>query len=123
MKPHRMRVCIDFDGVIHDYSEGYKDGSLYGDPIKGAIDNIVKLHEAGHEIYILTARDKEQHKKIESWIRKYLPNSHKEIPIVVSNIKPPAGVYVDDRAIHFKNWESAMKDIIDRIDKEMKRKN
>lgn len=123
MKPHRMRVCIDFDGVIHDYKEGYKDGSLYGEPIEGAIDNIVKLHDTGHGTYILTARNANQHKEVETWIRKYLPDSHKDIPIVVSNIKPPAGAYVDDKAIAFRNWELAMSDIITQIDKEMKRKN
>lgn len=121
MKAHRMRVCIDFDGVIHSYDKGYGDGSLYGDPIKGAIDNIVKLHDAGHEIYILTARNKNQHKEVENWIRKYLPDSHKDISITVSNTKPPAGAYVDDKAIAFRNWDQAMADIIIQIDKEMKR--
>ena len=123
MKAHRMRVCIDFDGVIHDYSEGYKDGSLYGKPIEGAIENIVKFHDAGHGVYILTARDKEQHKTVETWIRKYLPDSHKDIPITVSNTKPPAGAYIDDKAVAFRNWDQAMEDVINQIDKEMKRKN
>lgn len=123
MKAHRMRVCIDFDGVIHSYDKGYGDGSLYGDPIEGAIDNIVKLHDAGHNIYILTARKKKQHKEVEAWIRKHLPGSHKNISIIVSNTKPPAGAYVDDKAIAFRNWDQAMADIIIQIDKEIKRPN
>ena len=121
MKAHRMRVCIDFDGVIHSYDKGYGDGSLYGDPIEGAIDNIVKLHDTGHNIYILTARNKKQHKEVETWIRTHLPDSHKDISITVSNTKPPAGAYVDDKAIAFRDWDQAMADIIIQIDKEMKR--
>ena len=123
MKAHRMRVCIDFDGVIHSYDKGYGDGSLYGNPIEGAIDNIVKLHDAKHDIYILTARKKEQHTEVETWIRKHLPDSHKNISITVSNTKPPAGAYVDDKAIAFRDWDQAMADIIIQIDKEMKRPN
>jgi methionine salvage enolase-phosphatase E1 len=59
-----MTIAVDFDGVIHGYSEGYKDGSIYDDPVEGVAEAMRKMKEEGHKIYIFTTRtNKLFHKK------------------------------------------------------------
>ena len=36
-------IAIDFDGVIHDFSRGWHDGTCYGDPLPGSIQAIREL--------------------------------------------------------------------------------
>ena len=36
----KENLAIDFDGVIHDWSKGWHDGTCYGNPINGAIEAI-----------------------------------------------------------------------------------
>lgn len=55
-----MTIAFDFDGVIHQYSEGWKDGSIY-DPISTEWINLVReLLSEGHGIFILSTRSKQQ---------------------------------------------------------------
>ena len=38
-------ICVDFDGVIHENNLGFHDGTIYGNPIDGALDYVKKLSE------------------------------------------------------------------------------
>src|SRR5690606_42044179 len=38
-------VAVDFDGVIHAYSRGWQDGSIYDEPVPGAVDGLRQLME------------------------------------------------------------------------------
>jgi len=94
-------LAIDFDGVIHKYSKHYHDGTIYDEPMKGAIDALKKLSEQ-YKVVILTAR--EDRKAIRSWLKKY--DFDKEIEI--TNKKIPAQAYIDDRGIRFTNWKDIL---------------
>ena len=48
-------VAIDFDGVIHDFSKGWHDGTCYGDPLPGSLNAIKELSK-DYNIIIFTAR-------------------------------------------------------------------
>lgn len=97
MAGHRDGViCIDFDGVIHLYSKGWFDGSCYDEPMPGARESIIKLSER-FKVVVLTART--DHEQVRQWLEKH------GIPVdQVTNIKPPAIAYIDDRAVRFTNW-------------------
>lgn len=36
----KKSIAIDFDGVIHDYNNGWQNGKIYGKPIEGAFEGI-----------------------------------------------------------------------------------
>lgn len=110
-------IAIDFDGVIHAYSNGWGDGSCYAVPMEGAIDSIKALLE-DYAVFILSTRDPRQ---IIEWMGKHAP----EIPcgpiededkfwdkkgiVGVTNRKLPAMVYIDDRACLFTSWKQTMR--------------
>ena len=102
----KQRIALDFDGVLHEYSQGYNNGRLGDnmngwDPmIPGARTAVERMISKGFEVYVLTARDPEQWPAIYEWLaaHRFPPN------IEITNIKKPAFIYVDDRAIRFTNW-------------------
>lgn len=108
--PKTYDIAIDFDGVIHKYSNGWQFGKLYDGPIEGAIHSIRKILEMGYNIIIFSTRA-DNPKMIEDmyqWLEKHGLENKRDF-IKITNIKPIAGVYIDDRAIRFTNWIDIMK--------------
>lgn len=112
-------IAVDFDGVIHDYQDGFKDGSLYGDPMPGAQDTLKRLVEEGYKIVIFTVRlnsvwyesekDKNIYKdKIAVWLSEHGIKAGTHFHDLTGE-KPPALVYIDDRAMRFTKWEDIRK--------------
>ena len=94
-------IAVDFDGVIHKYSKGYQDGTPYDIPMEGAKKALRKLEKRGFDIVIFTARDNLQ--VVTEWMIGHgFPN------YVVTNQKPKAIAYIDDRAIRFTNWQDML---------------
>lgn len=94
-----MKIAIDFDGVICK-SEGIPTKKLpcaEREPVEYALDAINYFLSLKHTIWVFTSNpDIEEVKK---WLKDHnFPN------IEVTNIKNPAHVYIDDRAIRFTNW-------------------
>ena len=48
-------VAVDFDGVIHAYGKGWQDGSIYDDPVPGAIEALRTLMSA-YTVFVHTTR-------------------------------------------------------------------
>ena len=95
-------ICVDFDGVIHKYSKGYWTGEIYDEPMEGAREVLWKWRNKGYRVVIFTARDPLQHQDIKDWLLEWdLPE------LEVTNVKIPAFMYLDDRAIRFVHWEDA----------------
>ena len=92
-------IVFDFDGVIHSYVSGWQGVDVIPDkPIEGIVDTINQLRSDGYKVVVHSTRCKETKGlvAIQSWLSKY--------NIVVDDVsatKPPAFVYVDDRAICF----------------------
>lgn len=107
-KSFKRTICIDLDGVIFDYSEGWQGNAYVGKPIKGAIEYINKLKSQGWTVLIHTARvDKGRTKKyVKRFLKKHGIKYDKILP------KPVAEIYLDDRAIKFKgNWKKTYNEI------------
>jgi len=102
-------IAIDFDGVIHKYSKGYKDGSIYDKPIAGALEGLTKLYNRGYKIVIFTAR--ENIAEVGHWITDQYDKVFPDLKMPafeVTNTKPKAIAYIDDRGIRFTNWKDVL---------------
>lgn len=102
----RKTIAFDFDGVIHKYSKGWQDGSIY-DTIDFELLNFMKELLKNYNIVIYSTRDPEQITNYlnELGIMKFETfNStfwDKKNVIGVTNTKPAAILYIDDRALEY----------------------
>lgn len=105
-----MRIVIDMDGVLCKIKQ---PGQAYTnvEPIEGAADRLRQFRSAGHTVVIYTARNMATYDgnlgKIMKnvgmitleWLEKY-GMEYDEIYFG----KPNGHVYIDDRAVHFRDW-------------------
>lgn len=124
-----ITICLDFDGVIHGYTSGWKGVSVIPDaPVPGAIDAILSYLDAGHIVAIHSSRSKSIRGR---WaMKRYLANAIGEhwkqggrskvydaececwgdATAIVHRIKwpwfkPAAFITIDDRALTFNgDW-------------------
>jgi hypothetical protein len=99
----RPVVCIDFDRTLHDMDNPV-EGRKMGGPIPGSLAAVRVLQHAGMDLVVLTAQP--NHKYIYDWLRYY-----QYPPMRVTNVKPVAQFYIDDRAIHFTDWAHTLLEI------------
>ncbi|MEU1141809.1 hypothetical protein ABZ392_33875 [Streptomyces sp. NPDC005885] len=116
-----MTIAVDFDGVIHAYSRGWQDGTIYDLPMPGALDGLRQLMERD-AVFIFTSRNPEQ---VADWLFERGDfNITWEPPgqaicefwndrdrVLVTNRKLPATAYLDDRAVRFVDWAQALTDL------------
>ena len=97
-----MKISLDFDGVLIKRLGIPTVMNLDDEPVEGARDAIIFLMNLGHKVWVLTSNpDLEGVKK---WLAdNYFPE------LEVTNIKKPAHVYIDDRALRFTNWQDIRK--------------
>ena len=96
----RKTVAIDFDGVIHKYSQGFKGlDNAYDEPMEGTFQALTKLKSLGFQLKIMSSRPAPI---IEEWLERY---GMSELISEVSNHKFPATIYIDDRGFKFESWD------------------
>jgi uncharacterized protein YmfQ (DUF2313 family) len=94
-----MILAIDFDGVVHDHKHPIA-GRRMGAPIEGAKEALTML-KRHHKIIIHSVWGGSGKQVIADWMKYYgIPYDD------ITNIKPQADHYIDDKAIHFTNWEA-----------------
>lgn len=113
-KNEKSGLAIDFDGVIHRNSLGYKDGTVYDTPVEGAIEAIKVLAQK-HTITLYTFKGHPDRPLIDGkdgieltweWLEKYGLKSY--IKDIVWG-KPNAQIYIDDKGYRFIDWKSTIK--------------
>ncbi|MGP4092983.1 hypothetical protein [Nonomuraea sp. KM90] len=145
-------IAVDFDGVIHRYSQGWHDGTIYDAPIAGALDGLRALMEH-YAVFVHTTRSAGE---AAEWLAgcgfdvatddtcgRCLGAGGRAEPIdgqpgawdvedpcgdcegsglltfwtrrdalLITNRKPPAVAYLDDRGVRFTSWGQALRDLL-----------
>ncbi len=109
-------VAVDFDGVIHKYSKGWGDGSIYDVAVEGASESLEKLVADGWKVIIFTTRLNPEvnedilleRNKMMKWLHDngIILNRHFH---EITAVKPSAKYYIDDKGIRFTDWEATIK--------------
>ncbi len=91
----RPTVCVDLDGVLNTYDE-WRGPEFFHPPRDGAREFLCALRERGYRVVVFTVRWHE-------WVRQWLEtNALSEFVDEVTDRKPPAVAYIDDRAVCFR---------------------
>ena len=109
-------IAIDFDGVIHNFDKGWRNGTCYGDPLPGSLEAIRALSEK-YNIIIFTAKAKSNRplvngktgtELVKEWLEKY--NVMQYVQDITSE-KPRAKIYIDDNGYRFSSWGKTLNDL------------
>lgn len=108
-------LCLDFDGVIHSYENGWQGGVIYGTPTKGFFEWAEKARN-WFTLTIFSSRS-DSHKNIkpmQDWLFVHMwdwKQDHPESTLDKNDFhfamrKPAAFITIDDRALTFKgSWD------------------
>ena len=109
-------ICIDFDGVIHDYSKGWQGIDVFDKPIEGAAYCTNQLKKEAWTIIIYTTRnDTPALRKFRSDNDIYYDfiNKNPNQPKGSENGKLIADIYLDDRGLKFEgDWDKTFENIM-----------
>jgi hypothetical protein len=111
VEPTHPTVGVDFDKTIMQYSKGWADGSIYDPPVDGALQALAWMHRQGYRIVVFSVRAKEQAAEITTWIKEQSVKEKVYFPFTVTDVKPAAVAYIDDKAIRFVDWGQALYDL------------
>lgn len=104
-------LCLDFDGVIHSYTSGWKGARVIpDDPVPGAIEFMDKMLDEGWDVVIHSSRARYFGgiSAMRAWLKKHSGNMYHECmghlgleEVRFARWKPSAVVTIDDRALTF----------------------
>jgi phosphoglycolate phosphatase-like HAD superfamily hydrolase len=105
----KKTIVFDFDGVIHSYVSGWKGVNNCPDaPNDDVVETIRALREKNYEVIVVSTRcaDPDGQNAVKQYLKRY----RIEVDGVKAE-KPPALVYVDDRAVCYKPGMDLLNDI------------
>lgn len=120
MKP---TICIDFDGVIHSYEHGWKNGEIYGTVTEGFFEWATQMkHHFTLVIYSSRSKDTDMRSRMLLWLRdrwnEWVGTFNHTNPVLWGDFdfaheKPSAFMTIDDRCICFDgDWSKITPDVI-----------
>ena len=126
---HKKTICVDFDGVIHSYTSGWKGADVIPDPpVDGAFEGLYRLcADPEIDVAIHSSRSGQENaiEAMQEWLNKWdaayrdayqISNAKPHLIQMVRFPvdKPPAMVYVDDRGINFDgDWSKITTELKD----------
>lgn len=103
---HPLTAVFDLDGTLAEY-DGWKGEEHIGPPIKGMVQCLRQLVGEGWTLWVYSVR--KRHEVIEKWLADH--HFPPEVRVWKDSGKPPAHVYVDDRAVKFRNAMQVLVDL------------
>lgn len=109
-------LCLDFDGVIHSYSSGWKGADVIPDPPTDGAMRFIWDAAEHFRVSIFSSRSRQSGGKaaMQAWLTKHFRDhwaaDRTRCDDILSEIewpeeKPPAMLTIDDRALTFSgNW-------------------
>jgi len=115
-------LCLDFDGVLHSYTSGWKGADVIPDPPVSGAMSFIDLASDHFTVAIYSSRSGQRDgiKAMKSWLkthmRKAMGPDRTRCDDVLAEIqwpteKPPAMVTIDDRALTFTGVWPDMKSL------------
>ena len=114
MKSKLPIICVDFDGVLHSYSGGWKGPRNIPDaPVPGAIawlrelvgpgENVSNFFSPRVQVAIYSSRSRYWfgRRAMKRWLLKHGLTRYQLESISFPTQKPPAFLQIDDRAVTF----------------------
>jgi len=109
---YKRTLCIDFDGVLHFYGDGWKGPTeIYDIPVPGAIEWLKRLlafigpnNEQPFEVAIYSSRSKHEGgvEAMKSWLLYHGLGEIALECIIFPTQKPAAWITIDDRCFQFR---------------------
>lgn len=107
----RYTIAVDFDGVLNSYTSGWQGTSVLPDPpVEGAIEWLHTMIQK-FDVVIMSTRNWQRggRKAMRAWLKKHAGTIWWESAglrgleeIKFPRKKPPALIYLDDRAVRFE---------------------
>jgi len=105
-------LCLDFDGVIHDYLHVWKNGGeIYGHLTAGFMDWAERAQLYFRlVVYSSRSADPDGIENMKRWLAKECGGVVPHF-LEFARVKPPAFITIDDRAVTFNgSWEDPVLD-------------
>lgn len=114
-------LCIDFDGVLHSYTSGWKGAKVIKDPpIDGALEwlrDMVESKEITPQIYSSRSKHEGGIQAMQNWLKKHAETAGMDTKFLKKlkfpTEKPSASWTLDDRAICFRGTFPTAKELLD----------
>lgn len=95
----KLVLAVDFDNTIHDTKHPVK-GMKMGPPLEGAKEALTRFKQRGDTVIIHSIWG-HNNTVISDWLKYYgIPFDR------ITNLKPQADYYIDDKAIKFEGWDN-----------------
>ncbi len=114
----RLRVAVDFDGVIHHYRQdarGQGQAAILDTPTPGAIEWLEGLLQGDVDVWLYTSRLAKEGMHysyrrsrgvvaiaMADWLSKHVLSTDSLHRIEFTGEKVPADIYIDDRGFRFE---------------------